>query len=317
MTPAFLIVDKPPGLTSHDVVAIVRAVTGIKKVGHTGTLDPFATGVLVLALGMATKMIQYLSEDLKIYDMTMKFGESTTTGDPEGETLETRDIPSLTPDVLQPVLDKFLGEQLQEPPRYSAVKVKGRPLYAYAREGKDVRAKARPIRIDKIEPLHIDAPHVRLRVECGRGTYARVLSEDIGQALKSCAHLSQLRRERSGPFEIARAISMPALAEIVAGDQNWEQVFRRKRGEDRVQWLPREQVHEGLKPWLIPPMDVLGHLQRVNVPPAIAGKIRKGAPLPPPSAEREEGKPYLITSAGEMVALGVWKGTKGKSLIRI
>ena len=144
MKAGFLVIDKAPGMTSHDVVGVVRAITGLKKVGHTGTLDPFATGVLVLALGGATRFIQYLDESLKVYDAVIQLGESTETGDPEGDILET------ALKNVEEVLRSLEGKQMQRPPAYSAVKFKGKPLYKYARAGEAVEVPARPIEIYKM-----------------------------------------------------------------------------------------------------------------------------------------------------------------------
>ena len=165
---AFLIVDKPPGVTSHDVVAVVRAVTGLKKVGHTGTLDPFATGVLPLALGGATRLIQYLDEDRKIYDAVIQLGTATDTGDPTGSVIAEAPVPALNRARVLEVLDGFRGQRMQTPPRYSAVKVAGRPLYDYARKGVDVEVKARPIRIDAMELLSLGENTLRVAIQIGR-----------------------------------------------------------------------------------------------------------------------------------------------------
>ena len=172
MKPGFLVMDKPPGWTSHDVVAIVRAVTGVKKVGHTGTLDPFASGVLPLALGKATRAIRFLDEQLKVYDATIQLGASTTTGDPEGEVLTEAPLPDFSN--LDEVIESFIGPSMQTPPAYSAVKVKGKALYKYAREGKVVEAKARPIEIYGLTVLDRTEDTLRIEIRCSRGSYARV-----------------------------------------------------------------------------------------------------------------------------------------------
>ena len=181
MKPAFLIVDKPPEITSHDVVAMVRAVTGIKKIGHTGTLDPFATGVLPLALGPATKLISYLDESLKVYDATIRFGSMTDTGDPTGAVVRTGPLPDLTEKRIQDVLATFVGEQLQRPPMYSAIKHKGKPLLLRAARPSCRRAAA-PHPVCRIELCTFDSETMRVLIRCSRGTYARVLAQDIAKS---------------------------------------------------------------------------------------------------------------------------------------
>jgi tRNA pseudouridine55 synthase len=146
----FLVFDKPPGITSHDVVAMLRAVLGIRKIGHTGTLDPFATGVLAIAIGSVTRLIQYLDEDLKVYDSLLVLGQATETGDPEGEVILEAPVPSVDSEAVRTVLRGFSGQRMQKPPMYSAVKVNGRPLYSYARAGETVDVPSRPIRVDGI-----------------------------------------------------------------------------------------------------------------------------------------------------------------------
>ena len=192
MKAGFLVIDKAPGMTSHDVVGVVRAITGIKKVGHTGTLDPFATGVLVLALGGATRFIQYLDESLKVYDATIQFGASTETGDPEGDVLETGPIPNL--DGVEDVLRSLEGKQMQRPPAYSAVKFKGKPLYKYARAGEFVEVPERPIEIYSMTRLDQGEDWLRVEIRCSRGTYARVIANDVAKALGTVGHLRELRR---------------------------------------------------------------------------------------------------------------------------
>ena len=238
----FLVFDKPPGITSHDAVAMVRAVTGIRKIGHTGTLDPFATGVLALAIGGATRLIQYLDEDLKVYDALLQLGQATDTGDPEGEVTAEAPVPDVDAAAITAVLAGFVGERMQVPPAYSAVKVNGRPLYAYARAGERVEVPARPIRVDEMALLGWQAPHLRTRIRCGKGTYARVLAEEIGESLGSVAHLIGLRREQSGPFTLERALSVETLSQIVASTPDWQQALRPRRGEDRIPWNARDAV---------------------------------------------------------------------------
>ncbi|MFZ5480587.1 MAG: tRNA pseudouridine(55) synthase TruB [Myxococcota bacterium] len=302
MRDAFLVVDKPPGVTSHDVVAVVRAVTGLKKVGHTGTLDPFATGVLPLALGGATRLIQYLDEDRKVYDAVVRLGVATDTGDPTGTAIAEKPVPPLARRDVEAVLATFLGQRMQTPPRYSAVKVAGRPLYEYARKGQEVEVKARPIRIDGMELVSLDAPRLRVVITCSRGTYARVLAEQIGEALGTVGHLEELRRIASGPFHVDQAVPLSRLSEIVAGDPAWDRVLRPARGEERVPWRPREQVFAGLEPFLIGPRDALRHLPAITLTPFDARRFRQTGSVPP--APPQVSGPYLLLEGDEILGVG-------------
>ena len=276
MSPAFLVIDKPAGITSHDVVAMVRAVTGIKKVGHTGTLDPFATGVLPLALGAATRLISFLDEDLKIYDARVQLGSATDTGDPTGTVVRTAEVPELSDAAIREALAGFKGVRMQAPPKYSAVKIQGKPLYRYAREGLDVEAAPRPTRIDGIELLDRGGDWLQVRIECGRGTYARVLADEIAQALGTAGHLQELRRTRSGPFHERHALSLERLSEMVADRADWATVMRPSRGAERVKWRSREEVADALAAYTLAPVDVLSQLPRIEVAPAHVGLVERG-----------------------------------------
>jgi len=306
---AFLVVDKTPGLTSHDVVAMVRAVTGIKKVGHTGTLDPFATGVLVLALGGATRFIQYLDESLKVYDATIALGAATTTGDPEGEVSRTG--PAADFARLGDVLAQLHGDQLQAPPAYSAVKVKGKPLYKYARAGKPIEAKPRPIHIHALTAPDRGADWLRVRLHCSRGTYARVLADDVAAGLGTAGHLRELRRLRSGPFTLDQAITLPELGELAAGTRDWRPALRPARGAERMQWRPRDQVLHGLLPWCQPLSQALAHLPTVQVDRPQRGALIRGGSPPPPPAGLQDGDRYAAMHQGQLVAVIERQGPHG------
>lgn len=310
MTASFLVMDKAPGMTSHDVVALVRAVTGIKKVGHTGTLDPFATGVLVLALGKATRFIQFLDEQLKVYDATIQLGWSTTTGDPEGEELERGEVPSL--ENVEELLQGFVGKQMQTPPAYSAVKVAGKALYKYARAGEEVKAKPREIEIYGLRLLEKGESTLRVEIQCSRGTYARVLADDIAKALGTFGHLSALRRTRSGPFTLDGAVDMPGLGVIAAEMSDWNRAFSRE-GE-RVQWLPRDQVQEELLRRSTPLAEALNHLDVAPVGEGERRKVLKGDFVPPPPATVKEGGRYIAICDGEALSVAQRVGPIGKVL---
>jgi len=265
MIAGFLVVDKPAGITSHDVVSVLRAVFGIKKIGHTGTLDPFATGVLPMAIGHATRLIQFLDEEVKVYEGTIRLGIKTDTGDLEGSVTERKATPSLEPAALDATLRGFLGVRSQVPPSYSAVKVEGKPLYKYAREGKQVKAAARMIRIDKLDRLSMTDDTIEIRVQCGPGTYIRTLAEEIGEALGTCGHLVSLRRLQSGPFDLNGSIDFETLSMEVSGQSDWRVSLRTPRGVKRMPWRDRSEVVDALLPRLLGPSEALSHLPMIEL----------------------------------------------------
>lgn len=212
MLDGFLVVDKPIGITSHHVVAVLRRLFGQKKIGHTGTLDPFATGVLPVALGEGTKAITYLDESMKEYQATMRLGISTDTQDLEGEVLSERDWRHVTPSVVERILPAFSGEISQIPPMFSALKRDGVPLYKLARKGETVEREARRILIHSLTIDRIELPQISFTVRCSRGTYVRTLAHDMGESLGCGAHLLQLRRTASGPFTLNSAFTLDELA---------------------------------------------------------------------------------------------------------
>jgi len=315
----FLVVDKPPGITSHDVVAAVRAVTGIKKVGHTGTLDPFATGVLPLALGGATRLIQYLDESVKVYDATIAFGRATDTGDLTGQTVREAPLPEAGLDEVQGVLAGFLGERMQRPPAYSAVKKDGKPLYWYARKGEAVEVPPRPITLYDLQVLAYDGAMLGVRIECSRGTYARVLAGEIGEALGSAGHLEALCRPRSGPFYLEDAVDLGTLAALVAAEpgHTWQEVLlSRGRKEERVPWRPRDDVRRALERWIRRPLDVLTHLPLADVRPSDARRVANGGPPPPAPASCGVGDRYLVVSGDALIAIAELTA-QGPSTVRV
>lgn len=208
---AFLVLDKPRGLSSQQAVSRVRRALGAGKAGHTGTLDPLATGVLPIALGEATKVIPYLDEDRKEYRVAARLGVATDTYDAEGRETQRSEGLSVERGALEAALSDFLGEQEQVPPPFSAIKKDGKPLYAYAREGKAVELKPRRVRIDALELESFEFPHLSLKINCGKGTYVRSLVHDLGRRLGTWAHVTELRRLRSGPFTEAQALNLSDL----------------------------------------------------------------------------------------------------------
>jgi len=205
-----LLRDKPVGLSSNDALMKVKRIVNAKKAGHTGTLDPFATGLLPLCFGEATKFSQDLLESDKTYDAVVHLGATTTTGDTEGEVVETRPV-DVTVEQIDAALAKFRGPILQVPPMYSALKRDGKALYEYAREGIVLEREARPVTIHKLDMLAYDAPMLTIRVTCSKGTYVRVLGEDIGAALGCGAHLNALRRIEVGALTVAGMVTLEQL----------------------------------------------------------------------------------------------------------
>jgi len=210
-----LLVDKPQGLSSHDIVRRVRRIYGTRKVGHTGTLDPLATGVLPVALGDATRLVQYIMEGSKRYRATLRLGAGTDTQDSEGRILYEGSLEGIDEASVRRALAGFLGEQLQLPPMYSALKKDGVPLYKLARAGTEVEREPRPIRIDAMDVVSVSLPEVVFEVACSKGTYVRTLCHDLGERLGCGAHMTALRRLRSEPFGIEQCFT---LSQIEAGE---------------------------------------------------------------------------------------------------
>jgi tRNA pseudouridine55 synthase len=201
-----LAVDKPSGWTSFDVVAVVRKAVGVKRVGHGGTLDPLATGLLPVLIGSATRFAERLHDASKVYAALVLFGRETTTDDAEGATRREATVPEIDLDALDAVLAAFRGEILQSPPAFSAVKIAGRRAYRAARAGEDLVIEARPVRIERLEAVSWRAPALRLLIVCGSGTYVRSLARDIGRACGSAAHLGGLRRLAVGSLTVDDAL---------------------------------------------------------------------------------------------------------------
>ncbi|MBF6599710.1 MAG: tRNA pseudouridine(55) synthase TruB [Dehalococcoidia bacterium] len=207
----FLIVDKPRGVTSFSMVALVRRLTGVRRVGHAGTLDPLASGVLPVAVGAATRLIEYLEDGYKTYVADVRFGAGTTTDDAEGELMGTGDAARLHLDDVVTAFAAFVGDIEQTPPAYSAIKLAGKPLYRYARAGIEVRPAARRVHIERIDLLGFADGVATIEVVCGSGTYIRSLAHDTGAALGCPAHLAALRRTHSGGFSLDDARGPAAI----------------------------------------------------------------------------------------------------------
>ena len=281
-------ISKPAGWTSHDVVGKLRRSLGMRKVGHAGTLDPMAIGVLPILLGKATRVSEYLMEWDKEYEAVLRLGQDTDTQDATGAVTRERPVVGITEEAIRAVAAKFIGNLQQVPPMYSALKVEGQPLYKMARAGKTVDRKPRPVTIHQLEVLSVDIPEVSFRVTCSKGTYVRTLCADIGEALGVGAHLRQLCRTRVGPIHIEDSVS-PL-------DVNPEFLLQEN---DRVLW--------GLD-------SVLGHLPEVKIDASMRTRALNGAPIPQASVSSEsmfsqgaglnDGIVRVKDSVGQLLGLG-------------
>jgi tRNA pseudouridine55 synthase len=207
-------INKATGMTSHDVVAKIRKILKQKRVGHAGTLDPAASGVLPICIGQGTRVAEYLSESGKAYQADILFGTVTDTYDSEGSIIRTvsaADLSLISLAHIEETLLHFLGAQMQQPPRYSAIKIQGQPAYKRARAGEELSLAARPITITSLEILAWESPRLTLAIECSKGTYIRSLAYDLGEQLTCGAHLAALIRTRSGPFTLSQSITLEQL----------------------------------------------------------------------------------------------------------
>jgi tRNA pseudouridine55 synthase len=220
-------IDKPQGMTSHDVVARVRRLTGIRRVGHAGTLDPLATGVLLVCVGPATRIVEYLQRGRKVYETTVRLGQETDTYDAEGEIVAETPVPDFDRETLERALDAFRGDIVQRPPVYSAIKKNGQPLYKLARAGVAVDVPTRQITVYALEILRWQSPELQLRITCSPGTYIRSIAHDLGRALGVGGHVKALRRTASGSWRVEDAVTLAALE--AAGD-DWPRALHGLRG---------------------------------------------------------------------------------------
>jgi len=213
-----LLIDKPAGPTSHDVVDCIRRHFGIKKVGHCGTLDPNATGLLIIVLGRGTKLSERLMSDDKVYEGTVKFGEATDSYDADGELIASLPVPALTLDELNQSAAEFVGDIMQTPPMVSAVKKGGVPLYKLARKGVEVQREPRLIHIYNFKFSSYEEPMGRFRLACTKGTYVRSIAHELGQKVGCGAHLVQLSRQKSGKFDLSQALPLEKIMSLSASD---------------------------------------------------------------------------------------------------
>ncbi|WP_338867999.1 tRNA pseudouridine(55) synthase TruB [Myxococcus stipitatus] len=276
-----LVIDKPTGPTSFDVVRQVRSLLKLKKVGHTGTLDPMATGVLPLCLGEATKVAGFITEGDKAYDATVRLGSETDTQDAEGQVTATGPVPALTPALLEAALARFRGTFDQVPPMYSAVKVAGKRLYELARAGEEVERAARQVTVYELILRDFSADRLHLSVRCSKGFFVRTLAFDLGRALGCGAHLEALRRTSSGPFTLARALPLADVA---------------------------SQAKEGtLASRLVSLSDALVDMPEVKVGAEDARRVSHGVPVEVPASSRP-GRVRVMGPDGTLLAVAEGAG---------
>jgi tRNA pseudouridine55 synthase len=280
-----LVVDKPIGMTSHDVVQVIRRGTNIRRAGHTGTLDPRASGVLVVLIGPAVRLSEYVSASDKRYQATIRLGSTTDTYDADG-TFTSTDVSyeQITEERFTEVLEKFIGEIIQVPPPYSAVKVKGKKAYEMARQGEEVNLEPRTIQVYSLEVLEWAPPEVVIDVYCSSGTYVRSLAHDLGIDLGCGAHLVGLRRTKSGRFTLRDAVPLRRLQESFdAGD-----------------WYRH----------LIPAAEALADWPAIELDPDEVELVRHGHRVPGES--NEKGKARAVSQQGDLVALMEYDSETGE-----
>lgn len=311
----FLVVDKPEGISSHHVIAIFRALLGKIKIGHTGTLDPFATGVLVLAFGTCTRLISFLPEEEKKYRATLLLGQKTTTGDTEGDIVEEKENPSHDRESVGELLEKLKGEQWQIPPQFSAIKHKGKPLYTYARKGQHIDVPPRKIHIYDLVATSISDKTLNFESTVSRGTYVRQLGEEIAEKMGTVGHLTALRRTGSGAFFIEDAISLEEVSMFATGLSDWKQTLS-KAGKSRFERCSSQELWEKLLPYMSPVEEVFAHLKTVDVSKSRKEKIENG--LPPLYVPESvlAGSHFWYTYENKCIALAEHDGEK-VSLLRV
>lgn len=275
-----VLLDKPIGMSSNAALQIVKRLFFAAKAGHTGNLDPLATGMLPICLGEATKLSAYLLDADKVYVGICKLGVKTSSGDAEGEVIDTREVPPLDMDEIEAILTRFRGEIEQIPPMHSALKLNGQPLYKLARQGIEVERKPRRVTIHELRLLRAEGDELEIYVHCSKGTYIRTLAEDIGEALGCGAHLGRLRRTRVGPFLEEGMVSLDALREEEA-----------------------EGGAEALDRHLLPMDSALGNYPEIKLSETGLFYVRQGQPVQIAHAPTE-GLLRLYDPAGGFVGVG-------------
>ena len=279
-----LVVDKPRGKTSHDVVEAVRRLTGFRQIGHLGTLDPLATGVLVLALGRATRLARFYTGRRKRYTCAVRFGFSTDTYDADGEPLGPDTSPALDAEQLQALAAQFVGRIQQIPPAFSAKKVHGRPAHELARKNKPVKLEPVDVEVFEFRLMGVEGSLARFVVECGAGTYIRSLAHDLGKLQGSGAHLAEIVRTAAGEFTLDQAVSLADLAEDAKAGRLASRVIRLE--------------------------NLLAELPRASVLPIVEKRVRHGAKFNVPLAQVHPGQVTAAQGAPAELDSGEWKPSR-------
>jgi tRNA pseudouridine55 synthase len=279
-----LVVDKPRGKTSHDVVETVRRLVGFRQIGHLGTLDPLATGVLVLALGRATRLARFYTGRRKRYTCAVRFGFATDTYDADGEPLGPDSAPVLAPETLASFASQFVGKIQQMPPAFSAKKIHGRPAHKLARKHKPVNLEPVEVEVYEFRLTSVEGSVARFAVECGAGTYIRSLANDLGKLHGAGAHLSEIVRTAVGEFTLDHAVALPALAEDV------------KAGKLAARVISLESM--------------LPELPRATVLPIVEKRVRHGAKFNLPIAQIQPGQITAAQGAPQQLDSGEWKPSR-------
>jgi tRNA pseudouridine55 synthase len=295
-----VVVNKPSGPTSFDVVRRVKGLFKVKRCGHTGTLDPTATGVLPICVGDATKVAGFIADGEKEYEATVRFGEITDTQDAAGRVLETRPVEGLREDKTREALSGFVGLVLQTPPMYSARKVEGKRLYELARAGEEVEREARTVHIEEARLTSFDPPDCRIFVRCSKGTYLRTLAHDLGERLGFGAHLRDLRRLRVGPFGIEEAVGLDLL--MTAAKTSREELQRH----------------------LLPVARALDGLAELRLDPQLSRRVAHGHAPGPADLSRLRAPPFargrrvrLVDPEGKVLAVAESDGVGTLKLLRV
>jgi tRNA pseudouridine55 synthase len=292
-----LVVDKPRGKTSHDVVEAVRRLVGFRQIGHLGTLDPLATGVLVLALGQATRLARFYTGRRKRYTCAIRFGFATDTYDADGEALGLDSAPTLDAEEIARLAGKFVGSIQQTPPQFSAKKIHGRPAHEFARKHKPVKLEPVNVEVYEFRLTGVEGPVARFVVECGAGTYIRSLAHDLGALHGANAHLAEITRTAVGEFTLDHAVSLAELAEDAKSGRLPEHVIRL---EDLLPELPRASV--------LPVIEKrVRHGAKFNLPlaqiqPGIA-TVAQGAPAQLDSDDWKPSRLRVFNQAGQLIAI--------------
>jgi tRNA pseudouridine55 synthase len=279
-----LVVDKPRGKTSHDVVEAVRRMVGFRQIGHLGTLDPLATGVLVLALGRATRLARFYAARRKRYRCAVRFGFATDTHDADGEAISEVSVPMLDPEQLEALAAQFTGKILQTPPSFSAKKIQGRPAHELARKHKLVELEPVEVEVYDFRLTSVEGPVARFVVECGAGTYVRSLAHEMGRLQGAGAHLAEIVRTAVGEFTLEQAVTLPELAQEAGSGRIAERVIRIE--------------------------NLLPELPRATVLPIIEKRVRHGAKFNLPLAQIEPGQAATAQGAPAQLDSGDWKPSR-------